>query len=423
MDNLQKAANLRDAYALLDPLRPLEGESLRQFYAERPPDTSIVSLIKELSLDPSSRDKTLFTGHRGSGKTTELARLENELGTTHTVIRFDIEPLVNLGDVDYADLLVTLGLEVFRHAQMIDVHLDEEKLRGLRFWYETYVLEEDEKRRFATEMGAGLNAAFASISLKLSTESPRRLTVRSQAQANLSNLIERLNNLLQDLQEKTNKRTLVIVDGLDKVYNLGMVSDLFVKGINALVSPECRIIYTVPFALYHTNDFQQVRLSFSRNIVLSNIKAWERDGGPCEDGRRFLKKVLENRLEPNLISDTAKELLVELCGGLLKELITLARNSVVRALTIRGDGGRVEVEDVEYDARQVRNSYRGLLTEEHYRELWRLHSGGVFLNSPLARELLHNLSLLQYNGDDAWWAVHPIICPLVGEWGNVARAN
>jgi hypothetical protein len=73
------AANLQEAYVNLDPLSPLEGESMRQFYASRPAHASIDFLISELLIDPSSDDKTLFTGHRGSGKTTELARLEASL--------------------------------------------------------------------------------------------------------------------------------------------------------------------------------------------------------------------------------------------------------------------------------------------------------------------------------------------------------
>ena len=75
-------------------------------------------------------------------------------------------------------------------------------------------------------------------------------------------------------------------------------------------------------------------------------------------------------------------------------------------------------EDVEYAARQVRNTYRALLTDEQYRELQRIARGGRFINSALAQELLHNLSLLEYNGEGAWWAVHPIVRPPLEEWAR-----
>jgi energy-coupling factor transporter ATP-binding protein EcfA2 len=116
MEILRKAENLTEAYALLDP--------------DRPEESSITFLIDELQLDPSHNDKTIFTGHRGSGKSTELARLEEMLQATHTVVRFNVEGLLNLGDVDYADLLVVLGLEVFKKASENRLKLDEEKLKN-----------------------------------------------------------------------------------------------------------------------------------------------------------------------------------------------------------------------------------------------------------------------------------------------------
>lgn len=420
MSTLQKAQTLSEAYRLLDPMRPLEGEWLERFYAERPEAASIQPLLEELLMDDREDDKTIFAGHRGSGKTTELARLEleKELASSHIVVRMDVESLLNLGDVDYTDLLVVMGLQIFRHACRTGTRLSEQKLNDLRFWYETHILEEEEHPVLDGEVEAQLNAGIASITAKLRTNPPRRQHARAETQANLADLLERLNELLGDVRQKTKKRTLVIVDGLDKMYDLGQIRNLFLHGANALLEPRCRVIYTVPIALYHTNDFQQVRLSFPRNFALLNIKVCERDGNPCQDGRATLQEVLERRMKPELLTPEATEYLVELSGGLLKELITLARSSVLRARRLRGEEGPVQREDVEYAARQVRNTYRGLLTEDQYRELWHIAQGGQFVNSLLAQELLHNLSLLEYNGEGAWWAIHPIVRPLVEEWAR-----
>jgi len=412
---LRKAENLTEAYELLNPNQPLEGKWLERFYAERPEEASITPLIDELLHDPSDDDKTIFTGHRGSGKTTELARLEEALEDTHTVVRFDVEESLNLGDVDYADLLVVLGLEVFQEARCSGVRLDERKLHDLLFWYRTHVFEEDERRRLESEVSGELDAVFAKFSVTLTTDAPRRQTVRAEAQANLSDLLERLNALLEDLQKRSGRRTMVIVDGLDKMYDLNQVRDLFCQGANALMQPRCRAVYTVPLALYYTNDFQQVRMSFTRNFPLRSVKTTEPDGTPCPEGREALLQVLNHRLMPGLLAPEAAERLVDLCGGLLKELVTLARSTVLRARRARGDSGPAQPDDVEYAARQVRNTYRGGLTEEQYRELWRIYKGGPFVNSEVARSLLHNLSLLEYDGGDAWWGIHPIVQPLLEE--------
>ena len=416
MDLLRKADNLSEAFDLLDPTRPLEGKRLDRFYAQRTAEASIEPLVDEFLLVSRDDHKALFTGHRGSGKTTELARLEEKLAPTHTVVRFNAEGLLNLGDVDYADLLVVLGLQVFQRAQESGAELDEGRQRDLLFWYSERIIEEADRGPWKSELGGELSAVFAKFTAKLTTDAPyRRETVRARAQAHLSDLLERLNHLLDDLREKTGRPTMVIVDGLAKMHNQNQVSDLFCQGANALLAPRCRVVYTVPLALYHTNDFHHVRMSFPGTFALPNIKPREQDGAPCPEGRAALQEVLNCRLVPGLLAPEAVALLIEQSGGLLKELIALAREAALRARRLRGEEGPVEADDVEYAARQLRNTYRASLTQDQFAELWRIYSGGRFVNSEIARSLLHNLSLLGYDGGEAWWAVHPVVQPLLEE--------
>jgi len=413
---LRKAENLTEAYRLLDPQHPLTGKELERFYAERPYDLSIVPLWEKLEVDDSGDDKTLFTGHRGNGKTTELAWLAEKLKADHIVVTFDAETQFNLGDVDYRDLLVLLGLEVYRAAKADwGVSLDQKRVSDLLFWYGTHILEEDEKRRWESEAGGELNAGFAKFNLKLKTEAPERTKYRSQVESHLSDLIERLNAVLDELRRKTGRRIMIIVDGLEKMYDLKQVGAIYCQGANALMAPHCRVVYTVPLSLYHTNDLQQVQMSFTRAYALPNVKTAQRDQSPYPEGWETCRRVLDNRLMPGLISTEAADRLVELSGGLLKQLISLAGDAVMRARRLRGEQGPVEPDDVEFAATKVRNSYRGNLTEAHYAELERIYRGGAFVNSPVAQDLLHNLSLLEYNGGEAWWAVNPIVRKLLDE--------
>jgi hypothetical protein len=339
------------------------------------------------------------------------------------VVRFDVERTLNLGDIEYVDLLVMLGLRVYQKARASGLHLDEGKLNDLRFWYKTHVLEEDERRKLDSEVAGEVNAVLAKFSVKVATEAPKREQVRSEARSNLSDLLERLDALLLELRQKSGRRTIVLVDGLDKIYDLNQLQDLFGRGARALQAPRCRIVYTVPLALYHTNDFGQVRMSFTRNFCLANVKTREQDGAPVAEGQQSLRNVLDCRLVPGLVAPQAAERLVELCGGLLKELIALARQAVLHARQRRDESGPVQVEDVEYAARQVRNTFRALLTEAQYAELGAIYRGRRFVNSAVARELMHNLSLLEYNGGDAWWGIHPIVRPLLEERETEQRAG
>jgi hypothetical protein len=82
--------DLKQAYRALDPAHPLEPDS--PFYAPRP-DNPIPLIITELQLADVPR-RYLLTGHRGSGKTTELGRIAKALESTHIalVALFDSVP-------------------------------------------------------------------------------------------------------------------------------------------------------------------------------------------------------------------------------------------------------------------------------------------------------------------------------------------
>jgi len=73
-----RAKTLKEALNIFDPERPLRTEEeLRQYFIER-----ASSPLQELVLlfqNTDSSQKILFTGHRGSGKSTELSKLTSLL--------------------------------------------------------------------------------------------------------------------------------------------------------------------------------------------------------------------------------------------------------------------------------------------------------------------------------------------------------
>ncbi|GIX47652.1 MAG: hypothetical protein KatS3mg131_1863 [Candidatus Tectimicrobiota bacterium] len=413
-EELQPAQTLKAAYRYLDPLRPLEGEWLKAFYVERPPDSRVDRLLDELLLDDSEDDKTLFSGQQGAGESTELHRLSEALQDSHITIFFNAEKMLNLGDVHYADLLVLLGLEGYREARNRDIPADDEKAQALRFWYEERFLEQDESQRLRSEVSGEVTMGVLRIGARLSQEEPFRQTVRAKTEAGLADLLDRLNGLLTDLRQRFGRRILVVVDGLDKVYDLRRAVDLFLYGANALVAPACRIIYTIPYPLFYSPDFQQVRQQFHRNYLLPNVKVQERRGTPYPPGREMLRQVLLRRVSEALIAPEALEALIEASGGLIRELLRLARLAVASAQSHKE--GRVTLDDVAEARREVRNSFRRILKAEDYRHLWRLRETRRLDELPpeAADKLLHNLSVLEYDGE-SWWDVHPAVKELMDE--------
>ena len=115
-----KATDLRGALNVLDPERPLEtDEDLRDLFVERP-DSPIDELA--MLLEGTDRpQKILFTGHRGSGKSTELARLSQRLRDEFFIVRYSVKSVLNLFDLTHVDVVLSLALELIKQATAKEV--------------------------------------------------------------------------------------------------------------------------------------------------------------------------------------------------------------------------------------------------------------------------------------------------------------
>jgi len=409
-----QAQNLRDAFNAFDPTHPLQGEWYEQFYVRRP--QGIEKLLNDLGADERATTKWLFTGHRGSGKSTELIRLCEALQDQYFTVYYTVEDSLNMADIDYKDVLLSLGSKLYDAAKKQKVRLPEKLLENLEGWLTTTIKEVE----MTGEAGAGVEAKadffFLNIFSRLRSQTTTRQQVRTQMESTLADLLEAINAIIGVIREKRGgQQVLVIIDGLDKVMDLGQALKMYYAGGVNLLVPKCKVVYTVPLAMFYTTEFGQIRATFDDFFVLPNIKLQTREGRPHKAGWDMLNELITRRMSPDLITNQARRQLVSYSGGLLRELVSLAKDACSNARA-RGDQ-RVELQDVERAANKVRNVYRTLLTTEQYRELWRVQHDPrkQQTNSPVSQQLIHNLSLLEYRNDDSWWDVHPIIAPLLEE--------
>ena len=105
-------------YQLYQPEKPLvTPEDLNNFYVQR--ENSPVERLRTLISLKDEPAKFLFAGHRGSGKTTELHRLQQKLKHDYTVIWIDAEFALNKFNAGYAEVVILIGLEIHRQAKKI----------------------------------------------------------------------------------------------------------------------------------------------------------------------------------------------------------------------------------------------------------------------------------------------------------------
>jgi hypothetical protein len=135
------ADSLNKVYANFDPLLPLPGHS--ELYVERKKNP--LSKIKWdlLNYNPITiPPKLLFSGHRGSGKSTELNRLiaDEEMKERYFIVHYSVREVLDIAGLDYTDLLLSVGAQVFAKAIDEKVKLRKRLLDELNRWRGTIPL-------------------------------------------------------------------------------------------------------------------------------------------------------------------------------------------------------------------------------------------------------------------------------------------
>lgn len=403
---VKTATTLQEAYNNLDPNEPLPGED-HPFYVQRPEEFGFGTLLQAL-LNAGPRDKFLFSGPRGSGKSTELRRLSAhiDLHQRFIPVYLTIETDLDLGDVDYQDILFLIGVKAMEKTR--------ESPQPLLEWYQDVLREVNREYGTEVSVGGGLPSLIAFQAVLRSSYQIRR-TTRSHVERRLSQLIDRFNQMMETVRQKHGRLPLVLVDGLDKVYDVKVAVKMFLEGAAALTALHCPVMYTVPLSLLYDQQLGGVRMAFRSQYQLPSIRICHRDGSPDEEGRRFLEEVLKRRVAEDLLPSESRQALVELSGGVLKHLVSLAGEAVLRAM--QQQRTRILPQDVEYAAQQARLSLSPVFTASQRSVLKRIAETHSFENSEEERELAINLHILRYiEAGEEWWDVHPLLKPLLRRW-------
>ena len=233
--DFQKAATLKDAFAVASPDTPLAEDDPR--YVNLSPfrgETIIRSLAREISWMPEGEWlKLLLTGHRGCGKTTELYRLKRRLEKEgYFVLYWEAESELNPHTAEWVDIILThvrkLAEEVPKSVPGIKVN--EVLLNTIADSISTVMVEKVERKEkekeLETKIGVGLDLPFFLKALlrfknivRGGTEEITR--VRHKIELRAAPLLNDVNLFIADIQHQLKQRKkkglVILVDGLEKL--------------------------------------------------------------------------------------------------------------------------------------------------------------------------------------------------------------
>ena len=416
----------KPAYQLFRHDEPLMNKELEEFYVRRE-DSPVDTLVNLLEMDDDAA-QYLVAGHRGGGKTTELRRLEERCRADYTVVWVDTDTALDKFNIGHAEVAVLIGMQVVQRLADVGWKLPKK--------LEKELLESLKKITYQDKATGGgelqLPKLFQDLGAQLKVGFQRETTRTLEVKPVLGEIINKVNEIIAAAQRETNK-LLVIVDGLDrKEYSIAL--EMFSSSL--LTDIHCHIVYAIPIALRYSPSFKQPMESFNKCLDLSNIGVFKCDEmarpttNPDNVGRHILKEVVQKRLAKlgnayaNLVEPDALDLLGEKSGGVMRELVRLARTAC--EVAVNKQASKIDRAIAEEAVRLEHQTYT--IEDYHFPELKAVHRTGKLtsneFDSPkhgrivICNELLHYKLVLGYNDKKygRWFDVNPMLWVDLERW-------
>jgi hypothetical protein len=412
------SGNIRDIYHQFNPDKALQNDDLKKYYVAIDQNETNIEELKirlELSLETHEPIKLLFTGHRGSGKTTALNRLvvylNREMGNKFFIVHFSVLSFLDSNDISYVDVLFSVLTKIIEECQQ-ECKISSPLVERIKMWGKSITKTQTNEDKMEIGAGFNLTAYFVNLLARMKSESTTREEIREEIKPRVSELITLINDLIAEI-EKSGKQVLVIIDNLEKL-DIEIASNLFYSHSTQLTQPMCKIIYTFPISLRSSNEFAQIKMNFSDNIIYPNIKVHEKDKNTAEPaGRAFMKEIVVKRVSLDLFTNEALEYIIDMSGGVIREFIRIVRDSAVRAIARKKSLIDKDIAIEVMDG--LKNSYQAMLSDEDYKVLLDIYATKDLKKDEKLVGLLHNLSVLEYKNGRSWCDVNPIVKSILEE--------
>jgi AAA ATPase domain len=369
----------------------------------------------------------LYSGYRGSGKTTELLRLKKDLEDRgHVVVYFAAdEEDISVQDAQYTDILLACTRHLLKKlkeeansAPILDW------LKGRLKNLKAVMLTEINIDQINLEVGL---KEFAKITAAVRTEPGQRQKIREMLEPHTETLIQALNAFIaNDNQLSGKSKLLVIADNLDRIVPIfrdngrSNHEEIFLDRHEQLKALNCHIIYTVPISLIYSRWATELKDNYGIPQVLPSIMVRQIDGDHyCTAGLDILKTIIRLRLSSEMREVfipqvfESDDVLQELCltsGGYVRDLVQLMQEAITKT-----DVLPISAKAVQRATDALRDVYRRAVEEDQWEVLRQVHQSKGIENDDIHRSLLFSRCVLEYRyfdnqGDKrTWYDVHPVL--------------
>ena len=401
-------------------------------------DTSGCEVIRKSLLEHARRGEflhLLYTGHRGSGKTTELIELEEWAKKNGFLpVREEVNREFGGVKLEYMDVCFLAISMVQNSLAEIGESLPSKDLKEFFLWFKEVVLEDTEERKseLTTEVDAQIGGGFslakliAKFSASYKANSSHTVKIREKLRSNPQQLIDRTVNLLNcgnEILKTTNypKGFLLVFDNMDRFEPVDIDRLLNVnKNLIHDLSTHC--IFTFPISLKYQPISSPIQLSEADTTLstpglrrrgdewASTVQASVHDEAKV---KRF-RELLGKRFSSDLFEDSDDlDLLIKTSGGVIRDLMRM----IVRAHLINTGTEKIDSNSVRKAITHYRNDYIRILSNipNGLKYLVAVERKNPKVSSEFSPETMRSLRftscLLEYLDEtgEVWEDIHPIL--------------
>ncbi len=401
------------------------------------------ALYRDLGVDLANRKiaqnhaskYVLFCGHRGTGKSTELRRIRQQLNQPglFKVILVDAGQDVglDLNNLEYPDVCLALARALCEELKEADgIVIDQVFVTPLEQWFTERVLATEAFDGWAAEVKAGadgkwgipfLSEFFVKLSTTFKTGTTRKEEARTILKSSFGEFAAAFNKLIAHVEERMvtgwkASRLLFIVDGTDRL--TGEDSNrFFIEDVHQLRQLRSLFIYCAPIHLVHASS--AVRNAYDHICKVPALKLADKFDPRFPEKRLehqaaldvmrslILKRAPARFFQPNPEASgdwSTVDYFIRVSGGHLRDLIRLLGYAFQTTTTELFDLSSAHAAE-----KKLATDYRHILKSADYERLAQIDTTAADSNATdqETRDLLYNLALLEYNS--FWWQSHPAV--------------
>jgi len=389
---------------------------------------------------PNEPTCTLFTGHIGCGKSTELLRLQAELEKSDfQVVYFESSEDLEMTDVDIADVLLAIARRV---SQSLDKITLEETSKFNDLLQGAWKVLNSEVTGAKVKLGGvdvgvsgdkeKLSLAFGigEITTKMKSDPTLRTKLNQYLAPQKTTLLEAINRELLEpaiakLKQQGKQGLVVIVDNLDRIDNRVKAwgrpqqEYLFVDQGEFLTKLNCHLIYTMPLSLKFSNDYGMLTQRFPEDPkVLPMVPLQWPDGSVHEQGMALMKQMVLARAFPDLQADerlgkitevfdnpATLDRLCKLSGGHVRDLLRLLNTWIMEEMALP-----LSRDTLDQVVRARRNEMIMPISDEEWQLLRHVKQNKKVSDDQGYQKLIRSRFVFEYrDSGESWFDVNPIL--------------